>query len=323
MRKKFRRNNHFRSTPVFKPEVVVKEERTSTEFVTSSTADDFERNFTNRSGLIYPQNLHVSSPLNSDTSNASNFVKNSTHKKTSKLSFDLEDVEGFSEDVSADLNANLSIAEITKKRKIVFLLRLITLELELKQSSQASNQSGCSETPNTKDRSCSVSPTTDLQTGFAMIKLKIPVTTFHSSANHPKYVVLPIDASISSFITEAKELFSNFKRCASSDAILFIKNGLVLPPRCTFRHLIEYEATSPVLKNEPLFELKNFSGSFASECSKEYEVVYSPKSVGILVDRLWFERNKRIFPYSNWQNFCPEKHLKKVPKASIRESFYF
>ena len=166
-------------------------------------------------------------------------------------------------------------------------------------------------------------------------KINVPITTFNSCATEPRYVEVELGDMVCTFIGRAKLLFNCFKKNNTPDTILLIKNGLVLPPRCTFFDLLKCEARSPVVPDELLFEFENKQQPLStykllcedskSKFSKEdsSKVTYSPKTLGILVDRLWYERNKTVFPYSNWQLLSPEKHLKVLPKPSVRESFYF
>ena len=88
----------------------------------------------------------------------------------------------------------------------------------------------------------------------------------------------------------------------SSDALLYVKEDLILPHDITFYDLIVTKARG---KSGPLFHFDVHDDIRVGPLDSRVEKDESHP--GKVVDRRWYERNKHIFPASRWEIYDPAK----------------
>jgi protein FAM50 len=96
---------------------------------------------------------------------------------------------------------------------------------------------------------------------------------------------------------EFRELFN-----ISADALIYVKEDLMLPHDLTFYDLIVSKARG---KSGPLFHFDVHDDVRVGAIDARIEKDESHP--GKIVQRHWYERNKHIFPASRWEHFDPAK----------------
>jgi protein FAM50 len=88
----------------------------------------------------------------------------------------------------------------------------------------------------------------------------------------------------------------------ASDALIYVKEDLMLPHDLTFYDLIVSQARG---KSGPLFHFDVHDDVRVGAIDARIEKDESHP--GKIVQRHWYERNKHIFPASRWEHFDPAK----------------
>lgn len=102
-----------------------------------------------------------------------------------------------------------------------------------------------------------------------------------------------------------KQLSKEFREISnvSSDALIYVKEDLIIPQDITFYDLIVTKARG---KSGPLFNFDVHEdvrvGALDSRVEKD------ESHPGKVCERKWYERNKHIFPASRWEVFDPAKN---------------
>lgn len=91
-------------------------------------------------------------------------------------------------------------------------------------------------------------------------------------------------------------------KSVAADALLYVKEDLMLPHDLTFHDLITIKARG---KSGPLFEFGVRDDVRVGPVDSRVETDVSHP--GKVVERRWYERNKHIFPASRWEIFDPNK----------------
>lgn len=101
-----------------------------------------------------------------------------------------------------------------------------------------------------------------------------------------------------------KDLAGQFRELGSvaSDALLYVKEDLILPHDITFYDLIATKARG---KSGPLFHFDVHDDVRVGPLDSRIEKDESHP--GKVVERRWYERNKHIFPASRWEVYDPSK----------------
>ena len=101
-----------------------------------------------------------------------------------------------------------------------------------------------------------------------------------------------------------KDLSKEFREIAnvSSDALLYVKEDLIIPHDISFYDLIATKARG---KSGPLFNFGVHDDIRVGAI--DVRVEKDESHPGKVVERKWFERNKHIFPASRWEVFDPAK----------------
>ena len=135
---------------------------------------------------------------------------------------------------------------------------------------------------------------------------KLQITySYWDGTGHRREIIVKKGNTIGIFLAAVqKTLSKEFKELASSssDALIYVKEDLMIPQDITFYDLI---ATSARGKSGPLF---NFDvkddirvGAIDSRVEKD------ESHPGKIVERRWYDRNKHIFPASRWEVYDPRK----------------
>mmetsp|Transcript_52323 Transcript_52323/g.126536 ORF Transcript_52323/g.126536 Transcript_52323/m.126536 type:complete len:280 (+) Transcript_52323:2384-3223(+) len=101
-----------------------------------------------------------------------------------------------------------------------------------------------------------------------------------------------------------KDLAGQFRELGSvaSDALLYVKEDLILPHDISFYDLIATKARG---KSGPLFHFDVHDDVRVGPLDSRIEKDESHP--GKVVERRWYERNKHIFPASRWEIYDPSK----------------
>ncbi|XP_033098774.1 protein FAM50A-like [Anneissia japonica] len=101
-----------------------------------------------------------------------------------------------------------------------------------------------------------------------------------------------------------KKEFSELRAC-TVEALMYVKEDLILPHHATFYDFIVTKARG---KSGPLF---NFDVHEDIRLVSDSRVEKDESHAGKVVLRSWYERNKHIFPASRWEIYDPEKKWDK------------
>jgi protein FAM50 len=129
--------------------------------------------------------------------------------------------------------------------------------------------------------------------------------SYWDGSGHRRQVICKKGDTIGAFLELVrKDLSREFREMqnVSSDALLYVKEDLILPHDLTFYDLIATKARG---KSGPLFHFDVHEdvrvGAIDSRVEKD------ESHPGKVVERRWYDRNKHIFPASRWEVFDPAK----------------
>lgn len=135
-------------------------------------------------------------------------------------------------------------------------------------------------------------------------KLEI-VYSYWDGSGHRRTVECRKGDSIGDFLEKVRQdLSAEFRELSaiSADALLYVKEDLMIPQDLTFYDLIVTKARG---KSGPLFHFDVHDdlriGAIDSRVEKD------ESHPGKVVERRWYDRNKHIFPASRWELFDPTK----------------
>mmetsp|Transcript_6445 Transcript_6445/g.8014 ORF Transcript_6445/g.8014 Transcript_6445/m.8014 type:complete len:385 (-) Transcript_6445:54-1208(-) len=129
--------------------------------------------------------------------------------------------------------------------------------------------------------------------------------SYWDGSGHRRSVNCKKGDSIAQFLEQVrKDLAKEFREMqnVTSDALLYVKEDLIIPQDVTFYDLIVTKARG---KSGPLFnfDVHDDVRIGAIDCRVEKDESHPGK----VVERRWYERNKHIFPASRWEVFDPAK----------------
>ncbi len=129
--------------------------------------------------------------------------------------------------------------------------------------------------------------------------------SYWDGSGHRRSCTIEKGATVGDFLEKVrKDLCADFKELSllSGDALLYVKEDLMLPQDITFYDLIVTKARG---KSGPLFHFDVHEdvrlGPLDSRIEKD------ESHPGKVVERRWYERNKHIFPASRWELYDPAK----------------
>mmetsp|Transcript_39547 Transcript_39547/g.77447 ORF Transcript_39547/g.77447 Transcript_39547/m.77447 type:complete len:338 (-) Transcript_39547:129-1142(-) len=140
-------------------------------------------------------------------------------------------------------------------------------------------------------------------------KESIEITfSYWDGSGHRRSIKCTKGSSVGQFLELARrslqEDFRELKGVAS-DNLLYIKEDLIIPQDMTFHYLIQTKARG---KSGPLF---HFDVHDDVRVVNDARVEKDESHAGKIVQRVWYERNKHIFPASRWETYDPQKKWEK------------
>ena len=107
-----------------------------------------------------------------------------------------------------------------------------------------------------------------------------------------------------------RDLSKDFREMSSvsSDALLYVKEDLILPHDITFHDLIATRARG---KSGPLFTFDVRDDVRVGSGAIDVRVERDESHPGKIVERRWYDRNRHIFPASRWEVYDPAKDYGK------------
>jgi protein FAM50 len=145
-------------------------------------------------------------------------------------------------------------------------------------------------------------------------KEKLEITySYWDGSGHRRTCTMTKGSSVGDFLEAVrKSLCGEFKELSivASDALLYVKEDLILPHDITFYDLIVTKARG---KSGPLFHFDVHDDVRVGPLDSRVEKDESHP--GKVVERRWYERNKHIFPASRWEVYDPAKTYDKYTIA--------
>ena len=135
------------------------------------------------------------------------------------------------------------------------------------------------------------------------------VYSYWDGSGHRRTCVVKKGDSVGEFLEKIRQdLCGEFKELSNvaSDALLYVKEDLILPHDITFYDLIVTKARG---KSGPLFKFNVQEDIRVGPLDRRVEKEDSHP--GKVVERRWYERNKHIFPASRWEIWDPAKTYDK------------
>ena len=129
------------------------------------------------------------------------------------------------------------------------------------------------------------------------------VYSYWDGSGHRRTLTCRKGSTIGEFLEQVRlQLQSEFRELGaiSSDALVYIKEDLILPHDITFYDLIACKARG---KSGPLFHFDVHEDIRVG--ALDVRVEKDESHPGKVVQRSWYERNKHIFPASRWEVYDP------------------
>ena len=129
--------------------------------------------------------------------------------------------------------------------------------------------------------------------------------SYWDGTGHRRTVQCKKGDTVGSFLEQVrKDLAKDFREMqnVSSDALLYVKEDLIIPQDISFYDLIATRARG---KSGPLFNFDVHDDIRLGAVDARIEKDESHP--GKVVERRWFDRNKHIFPASRWEIYDPAK----------------
>ena len=129
--------------------------------------------------------------------------------------------------------------------------------------------------------------------------------SYWDGSGHRRNVTCKKGDTIVEFLEKVrKDLAKEFREMAnaSSDALLYVKEDLMIPQDISFYDLIVTKARG---KSGPLFSFDVHDDVRVGPLDRRVEKDESHP--GKVVERRWYEKNKHIFPASRWESYDPAK----------------
>jgi len=145
----------------------------------------------------------------------------------------------------------------------------------------------------------------DRQEAIQKEKLQITYSYWDGSGHRRNCTIRKGDSVGDGFLEVVrKDLCREFRELknVASDALLYVKEDLILPHDITFYDLIATKARG---KSGPLFHFDIREDIRTGPL--DVRVEKDESHPGKVVERSWYERNKHIFPASRWELYDPSK----------------
>ncbi|KXS11489.1 XAP5-domain-containing protein [Gonapodya prolifera JEL478] len=136
--------------------------------------------------------------------------------------------------------------------------------------------------------------------------------SYWDGSGHRKGVECKKGDSIAQFLEKVRQQWHQL-RGVNVDNLMFIKEDLIIPHHYTFYDFILNKSRG---KSGPLFSFDvRDDVRLVLDASVETEEAHAGK----VVERVWYERNKHIFPASRWEVFDPEKDYGKYTIKDLQK----
>lgn len=124
--------------------------------------------------------------------------------------------------------------------------------------------------------------------------------SYWDGTGHRRVMSCKKGTNVGHFLAMVQRDFNQLRN-TSADALMFIKEDLIIPHHYSFYDFIVMKARG---KSGPLFNFDVVEDvRTLADASKEKEDAHAAK----IVERRWYERNRHIFPASRWEVFDPSK----------------
>lgn len=128
--------------------------------------------------------------------------------------------------------------------------------------------------------------------------------SYWDGAGHRRVMSCKKGTTIGHFLAMVQRDFKQLRN-TSADALMFIKEDLIIPHHYSFYDFIVMKARG---KSGPLFNFDVVEDVRAlADANKEKEDAHAAK----VVERRWYERNRHIFPASRWEVYDPSKKYER------------
>lgn len=124
--------------------------------------------------------------------------------------------------------------------------------------------------------------------------------SYWDGAGHRRMICCKKGTTVGRFLSMVQTQFRELRN-TSADALMFIKEDLIIPHHYSFYDFLVTKARG---KSGPLFNFDVVEDvRVVADASKEKEDAHAAK----VVERRWYERNRHIFPASRWEVYDPTK----------------
>jgi len=135
---------------------------------------------------------------------------------------------------------------------------------------------------------------------------KLEITySYWDGSGHRRTTMCEKGFTIAQFLAKAKGELEKGDfpelRTVPVDALMYVKEDLIIPHNVTFYGLIKDRARG---KSGPLF---HFDVHDDIRINSDVRVEKDESHAGKIVDKKWYERNKHIFPASRWELYSKDK----------------
>jgi len=140
----------------------------------------------------------------------------------------------------------------------------------------------------------------------AVKKQKLEITySYWDGSGHRRSCVVEKSYTIGQFLAKSKKELEKTDfpelRTVQVDALMYVKEDLIIEHKTTFYELIKEKARG---KSGPLF---SFDVHDDIRMQNDSRIEKDESHAGKIVDRKWYERNKHIFPACRWETYTKGK----------------
>jgi protein FAM50 len=114
--------------------------------------------------------------------------------------------------------------------------------------------------------------------------------------------------SIGKFLADIRQYWPSIKH-ANPDDLMYIKEGIIIPLHYTFYDFL-------------VNKTQGKSGLLFDADAPASAIGIPDHVIGKVVDRVWYDRNKHIYPASTWDVFDPQKDYSRAGKRNGKEELF-
>ncbi|KAJ2708530.1 hypothetical protein H4R19_004697 [Coemansia spiralis] len=144
-----------------------------------------------------------------------------------------------------------------------------------------------------------------------------PITITYSywdGSGHRKQVRCKKGDTVAQFLEKCRDQVPEL-RTTSADGLVYVKEDLVIPHHYTFYDFIVNKARG---KSGPLF---SFDVHDDVRLTQDARIEKDDSHAGKVCERVWYERNKHIFPANRWEVYDPDKDYGTYTIRDSRKSW--